>query len=122
MRYYSTTLATNLRPADWRMKLVYTLLWFIPRSNPDFEVHFSRVRRWYVEVDDSGLPSRELGIDERGTPITAGPWERNFGFWTDSGEPLPAERTEEIAKDVFEAMWERFADSEAQQSEASHVA
>jgi hypothetical protein len=122
MRYYSTTLATNLRPADWRMKLVSTLLWFIPRSNPDFEIHFSRVRRWYLEVDDSGLPSRELGVDERGTPITAGPWERNSGFWTDFGEPLPVERTEEIAKDVFEAMWDRFTDLQARQSKASHVA
>ncbi len=117
MRYYSTTLATNLPPADWRIKFIYTLLWFIPRSNPEFEVHFSRVRCWYVEVDDSGLPLRELGIDETGTPITAGPWKQNFGFWTDSGGPFPDEHTEEIANSVFEEMWQRFVSMQGDKSE-----
>jgi hypothetical protein len=122
MRYYSTTLATNLKPADWRMKLIYTLLWFIPRSNPDFEVHFSSIRRWYLEVDDLGLPVRELGLDEIGNPITAGPWERNFGFWTDSGEPLPKDRLEEIERTEFETVWQQFVCLRAEAARASHVA
>ena len=121
MRYFSTTLATDLPPADWRAKLIYALLWFIPRSNPDLEVHFCRVRRWYVEVDESGLPVREVGIDERGTPITAGPWEHNFGFWTDSGEPLPEDRVEEIRKEEFDTMWQGFADSRSNRSKATNA-
>ena len=122
MQYYCTTLGTNLPPPDWRMKLIYTLLWFIPRSNPDFEAHVSQIRRWYVEVDEAGRPSREIGIDESGMPITAAPWQSNFGFWTDSAEPLPAERTEEIAEDVFLNMWQRFEDLQANRSQASNVA
>jgi|RhiMethySRZTD1v2_1073278.scaffolds.fasta_scaffold2868698_2 hypothetical protein len=122
MRYFSTTLGTNLKPADWRMKLVYALLWFIPRSNPDFEVHFSSIRRWYIEVDDSELPVREIGLDDNGTPITAGPWERNFGFWTDSGEPLPKDRLEEIDSAEFETVWQRFVRFRADTAQASHVA
>lgn len=122
MRYYSTTLATNLKPVDWRLKLIYTLWWFIPRSNPDFEVHFSSIRRWYVEVDDCEMPVRELGLDDSGAPITAGPWERNFGFWTDSGEPLPKDRLEEIDRTEFETMWRRFVRLRGEPAPASHVA
>ncbi|HEY7642341.1 MAG TPA: hypothetical protein VH814_21585 [Steroidobacteraceae bacterium] len=98
-----------MQPAGWREKLVYALLWFIPRANPDFEVRWPHVRRWYVEVDDSGVPVRELGLDANAMPISAGPWERNFGFWTDSGQPLPEDRSSEIDRDEFETMWRRFA-------------
>lgn len=119
MRYYKTTLATNLRPPDWRTKLVHTLLWFIPRSNPDFEVQFSRVQCWYIESDDSGSPLRELGLDETGMPVTAGPWKQNLGFWTDSGEPVPVEHAEEIARSVFEETWQRLSMQGGRPAESS---
>ena len=108
MRYYSTRLATNIPGPDWRVRLFCLLFFFIPRANPEFELFFPKVRRWYVEVDESGNAVRELGLNEQGAPITAGPWERNFGFWADSPGPFPADSAEELSQVTFEQMWALF--------------
>lgn len=111
MHYYSTTLATNIPEPDWRTRLFVLLFFFVPRANPDFEPLFPRVRRWFVEVDETGNSTRELGLDEQGTPITAGPWERNFGFWTDSPGPFPTDSAEQLSQAKFEQAWASFAGS-----------
>jgi len=113
MRYFSTTVATHMSPLNWKVKLLYVALWFIPRSNPDFEKRFPEVDFWYVEVDDEGIPSREVGFNNGGDPIVAAPWGNNFGFWTDSGEALPSKGSKEITAAMFNAAWSNF---EAQQS------
>jgi hypothetical protein len=109
MDYYSTTLATTFPARDWRVRFFYLLFFFVPRANPDFEPLFPRVRRWLVEVDDSGNAVRELGLDEQGVPVTAGPWERNYGFWTDSPGPFPSESADPVAQSVFAQAWATFA-------------
>jgi hypothetical protein len=86
MQYFQTTEATDFRPFDWRAKLIKSVLWFIPHANPDFERRYPEVRMWYVEVNEKGAPQRELGVSASGEPIVAGPWGRNIGFWTDSGD------------------------------------
>ena len=111
MRYYSTVLATNFPASDWRVQLFYLLFFFIPRANPEFEPLFRKVRCWYVEIDDAGNAVRELGLNEDGTPITAGPWLRNYGFWTDSPGPFPTESAEELSQVKFDQAWTFFAAS-----------
>ena len=109
MHYYSTTLATDIFKPDWRVRIFYLLFFFVPRANPDFEPLFPRIRRWYVEVDEAGESVRELGLDEQGTAITAGPWKRNFGFWTDSPGPFPADMAEPLSQAQFEQAWASIA-------------
>ena len=86
MNYGSTTQATDFAPDDWKVRLFRAALWFIPRANPDFEPLFVHVRRWLVEVDDSGRVQREVALGNDGAPLFAAPNERNFGFWTDSAK------------------------------------
>lgn len=90
------------------MRLAYLVLFFIPKANPDFEPLYPKIRRWFVEVDDKGEAVREIGLNEQGVAITVGPWERNFGFWTDSPGPFPAESAQEISQAEFEHMWASF--------------
>ena len=37
-----------------------------------------------IEIDPAGVAQRELGFNERGEVIVAGPMGKNFGFFTDS--------------------------------------
>ena len=108
MRWYSTTLATDFPGDDWRVRLLYVVLFFIPKANPDFEPLYPKVRRWLVEVDDDGESVREIGLDEHGAAITVGPWERNYGLWTDSPGPFPAESAQEISQAEFDRVWASF--------------
>ncbi|MCK5324978.1 MAG: hypothetical protein KAJ57_03185 [Woeseiaceae bacterium] len=116
MRYYSTTLGTNWPPPDWKIRLIYTVFWFIPRANPDFERFLPDIKLWYLEVDDEFYPCREIGMDGNRDPVSAAPWGRNWGFWTDGPEKFdPAEATE-IPQATFGKMWQTF-----QQLQTSHA-
>ena len=108
MRYYSTTLCTNIERGRG-LRLLYALFFFIPKANPDFEPLYPQVRRWYVEVGDKGTAVRGIGLNDQGAAITVGPWDRNFGFWTDSPDgPFPAESAQEISHDEFNDAWASF--------------
>ena len=109
MHYYSTTLATKIPVSDWREKLFRAVFFFIPPANPDFDSLYPKVRRWYVEIDESGNAAREIGLDEKDQAIVAGPWEDNFGFWTDSPGPFPTESSDELSAVDFEQKWAEFS-------------
>lgn len=109
MHYFSTTLGTSIPESDWREKLFRMVFFFIPSANPDFDSLFPKVRRWYVEVDEAGNATREIGFDSHGQAITAGPWDRNFGFWTDSPGPFPVESSEQLSAVDFEQKWADFS-------------
>ena len=99
MRYGSTTKATDFSAPDWKIRLAKAVLFFIPAANPYSETLYPRVRKWLIEVDDDGAPSREIGLDADGLPLFRAPEARDLGFWTDSDvlfapvdlEPIPAE-------------------------------
>lgn len=107
VRYVATTKGTDLRTPDWRNRLARAMLFFIPRASPDHEPIYPRVRKWLVEIDDSGQPNREIGLDHDGLPVLAAPNERNAGFWTDSPYRFTAEEGEVIEAAYFEALWKR---------------
>ena len=100
MTYGCTTECTDFGPDDWKTKALKSALFFIPRACPDHEPLYPRVRKWYVEVDESGSAHREVGVDSEGRPLFAAPDNRNSGFWTDSpkifvgGELAPVEASE----------------------------
>ena len=98
-------LATNFGPDPWQVKLWRRLLFFVPRANPDNERLYRYVAKWYLELDDSGAPVREIGVASDGKPLFAAPDERNFGFWTDSSEVFEKDKLSLISADDFERLW-----------------
>ena len=105
MTYGSTLLATNLDPNCWRVRLGRALLFFIPSANPDNEPLYRHVKKWYLELDDSGVPVREIGLDSDGRPLFRAPNERNLGFWTDSTEAFQRDQLSPLPPDEFERLW-----------------
>jgi hypothetical protein len=105
MRYGSTTLATNFRPPDWKLKMIKTLLFFIPAANPHSERLYPQVKKWLVEVDDDGSPNREVALDSEGRALFCAPDGRDFGFWTDSNVTLAGDALDPITVEEFERRW-----------------
>jgi len=107
-----TTLATEPRKpeeAGWiAAGLERALRATLPAANPDFERLHGSVRKWWVEVDEEGVPQRELGFDQSGRAIVAGPFGENFGFWTDSNMKFTVDEHQPIAAERFEAAWRAF--------------
>ncbi len=105
MTYGSTVLATDFGPDPWQVRLWRALLFFIPRANPDNEPLYGHVRKWYLELDESGVPVREIGLDSEGRPLFGAPDDRNFGFWTDITERFQQDQFSPISADEFERLW-----------------
>ncbi len=78
MRFIRTRLAT-----DWPEPSNSLFAKILRRvsANPDYESHFHQVAEWLVEFDDEGNPGREVGLNETGPPVLAGPDEKNYRFW-----------------------------------------
>ena len=106
-RYGSTTMATDFRTPGRRKKLIRALLFFVPAANPDTEPLFPRVKKWFLEVDDVGVPLREVAVDEEGRVLFRMPDDRNYGFWTDSPVTLSEGVLDAITAEEFEVLWER---------------
>ena len=85
----------------------------IPAANPDLEDYLFQARFWWLEVDDAGLPQREIGFDEGGNPIVLGPLGRNYGFLVDSSDEWKDSEgdSEDAARDfqkTWEGLWPKF--------------
>ena len=95
-------------------RLVHALLFLIPVANPDYEAMLPLVAEWLIEFDDNGDPWREIGLDANGEPVLAGPNEREYGFWLDTGMRLPDFAGDAVAREDFEALWARCPSHSAQ--------
>ena len=85
MTVIETTLAANFSEPSLGLRVATRVLKLVlPTANPDFEGLYSKVVKWWVEIDPAGVPQRELGFDAAGETVVAGPFGRNMGFWTDS--------------------------------------
>ena len=84
MKYLSTTMATNwLQKEPFKIKFFRTFLFFIPRSNPDYDSKMHLVEKWLIEfTEEEGelLPWREIAIGENGEPVFAGPEKKIMVF------------------------------------------
>jgi hypothetical protein len=83
------------------------MLWEVgPKANPDFELLYSEVRWWYLEVDGKGgRVIREIGFQGQGKPIVVGPFGRNYGVWTDSPPLHDWSQFERIGQAEFDRCW-----------------
>lgn len=60
------------------------LSYFIPKANPDFDRLIDDVETWLIELNEEGIPEREIGFNSNGVPIMKMPWNKNYGYWTDN--------------------------------------
>lgn len=108
MRYLKTKMATDWPEEEpFRDKVMRALLFFIPDSNPDYRHKFHLINEWLIEFDDEE-PSREIGINDEGGPIVAGPDDKNYGFWLDTNLKYNDCDGVEISKDEFERAWKKY--------------
>ena len=109
MNYGFTKLATGWDEKEMNsigVRLVKAILFFIPRANLDQERLYPEVAKWFIEIDESGVPCREIGIDSNGNPLFAAPNARNCGLWTDSNKTFENNELEQSSQEEFESMWE----------------
>jgi hypothetical protein len=86
------------------------LTYILPKANPDFDGKIENVKQWLLEFEnDDEIPSREIGIDEKGETVMILPWKKNYGYWTDNNMKLndfeSSFDTQNIHKDEFENLW-----------------
>jgi hypothetical protein len=93
------------------VKLWRTVLFFVPRANPDYDKKMHLLHEWWIEFDEAGNPGREIGLDARGKPVLAGPDDRNYGFWLDTNMTLKDFDHDEVPLKSFEALWNQFFNS-----------
>ncbi|MBK5295533.1 MAG: hypothetical protein JJE40_00160 [Vicinamibacteria bacterium] len=66
---------------------------------------YARVTQWLIELDDRGVPSREIGLgDDRG-PLYCAPRDGDRGLFTDSACLFGSDWTDKIGAHQFEDLW-----------------
>jgi hypothetical protein len=120
MTVVETTLATNFSEPSLGVRVATRVLKLVlrPRANPDFEDAYYKVVKWWVEVDPTGMPQRELGCDAAGEALVAGPFGRNMGFWTDSHMVFDFRDYKLVPLDEFESAWSSFESSHGEAGES----
>lgn len=96
-----------------RKKIITTILFFIPKANPDFDNIIDNVCEWQLEINTKdNSPNREIGVDQNGQVIIIMPWNNNYGYWTDSNIPLDYFKDHfkatEITQTQFDNNWNLF--------------
>lgn len=81
-----------------------------PIANPDFENKIDNVKYWLIECEiESGIPLREIGLDEQQQVILKMPFKNNYGYWADNNLLLNGFKEHfnalEITKENFEQQW-----------------
>jgi len=109
MKYLSTSMATDWPKIEpWQVKLMKTVLFFIPKVNPGYDSKMHMVKKWLIEfVEEEGelIPWREIALDFEGNIVFAGPDKMNYGFWLDANMKYENFTGEYIEKDEFERFW-----------------
>jgi hypothetical protein len=109
--YGVTQLATDFTEQDssgWLVRLLKTVLFLVPRANPDNEKLYPRVASWALELSDDGWPQREVGLDAHGTPLFCAPDDRNTGFWPDmANRQFAPSEIEAMTGEAFSDLWTR---------------
>ena len=107
MIYLRTRLATNWQQGGSTIgvRIAQFVLKLIPKANPDYEGKMHLVKEWLIEFDDDGKPWREIGMDDSGRPVLAGPSIRNYGFWLDTNMIASDFHGEKLDRNEFEKNW-----------------
>lgn len=85
----------------------------IPKANPDYENEIDKVKSWLIELEtETGIPQREIGLDNLGKPILKMPYKDNYGYWTENNLLLDDFKkhfqVREIDPTMFETKWNNF--------------
>ena len=110
MHYGSTKKFTNWderKLHSWKVRLLYLLLFFIPKANPDNEKLYPKIKEWLLETDENDQPVREIALDKDGNVLFISPNKGNCGFWTDVDAPVRKNELSPIRQDVFEDLWRK---------------
>ena len=103
MPFIRTKTGCDPRPARKPTLLDRILLKF--DASPDYDL--DPVAEWLIEIDEDGLPFREIGLGVDGEPVLAGPDSRNYGFWLDTNMThADFEDAEPIEESEFESIWD----------------
>ena len=108
MYYGSTTKATNWNKKElnsWKTRIIYFLLFFIPKANPDNEAKLHLVTKWLLEINENGKPEREIALDKNEEVVFSSPNNRNTGLWTDGPDLIKEKELTPISKEYFERLW-----------------
>lgn len=97
-----------------KAKIFKTILFFIPKANPEYDEIICDVAEWQLEIDPTdNLPTREIGKDINGKIILIMPWRDNYGYWTDNNITIDYFKDHfkatNIDKSEFEMNWDAFA-------------
>ncbi len=106
MRYLEITTGPwpNIKEMPWWIRL---LSWVFPAANPDLDPFYELVHSWWLEIEDNGLPLREIGFSETGEAIVLAPVERNFGLMIDSSDDWSdSDQDSKEAAENFETVWQ----------------
>ena len=98
-------------PPPWWCRALQRI---IPSGNEDLESLYPNTRTWWLEVDEAGVPQREIGFDADMKPIVLGPVGRNCGFLIDASDDWSdcLEDSAEAAagfEKAWQDLWPRFA-------------
>jgi hypothetical protein len=101
MQFLRTQLGTDFRkPSNWWQRLTS-----FETANPGYRDRYHLVRSWLIEFDDDGMPGREIGLDENGSVVLAGPSKMDYGFWMDTNMRYPEFTGIPVASECFEKIW-----------------
>lgn len=111
MFFIESTLGTGPREPETRTWQFFerVLAAIMPMANPDFGGRYGEVRKWWLEIDETGQPRRELGFNAAGAVIVAGPLGENLGYWTDNEVSFKVEENPKVGAAAFESAWQSFA-------------
>ncbi|PCJ30272.1 MAG: hypothetical protein COA90_09905 [Gammaproteobacteria bacterium] len=110
MNYGYTTLATDWDKEEMNalsIRIIKAILFFIPSGNLDHEKLYPKVEKWLIEIDDNGIPMREIGLNENNKFLFSSPNDRNIGFWTDSPKIFHENELETVTQEYFELIWSK---------------
>jgi hypothetical protein len=77
----------------------------IDTANPSYRDKHHLVHSCLIEFDDDGQPWREVGLDELGVVVVAGPSKTDYGFWLDSKMQYADFVGTAVTQEYFEQTW-----------------
>lgn len=87
--------------------LIFKVLTFwIPKANSDYDSYLNKIDYWYIEVNDQGMPIREIGFEAVNRAMLFTPTTKIRGLWTDSNVILNKSEYENISQDIFDDIFE----------------
>ena len=82
----------------------------LPKCNTNMEDKIKYVLEWWLEIDDkNGKIIREIGFNKNKEVIIIGPWDNNYGFWTDSNVLIEKyAEYKAICENEFKEKWDNY--------------